>query len=127
MAIRATLTCSPVDSNMSISRAAGRSLISAAKSTSMSVFICCSLRLDTAAVGDSRSAISEGSGVICLNGAAAHGNDPGDLVILSIFGDMDDAEARAWRPKVVFCDEHNRAVPVDAERAGPAMPRRLEA
>ena len=69
----------------------------------------------------------EGSGVICLNGAAAHGNDPGDLVILSIFGDMDDAEARAWRPKVVFCDEHNRAVPVDAERAGPAMPRRLEA
>ena len=39
MAIRATLTCSPVDNNMSISRAGGDSLISCAKSTSTSVFL----------------------------------------------------------------------------------------
>ena len=39
IAIRATLTCSPVESSMSISRAGGFSLISAAKETSMSVFL----------------------------------------------------------------------------------------
>ncbi|HJL18290.1 MAG TPA: aspartate 1-decarboxylase [Sandaracinaceae bacterium LLY-WYZ-13_1] len=66
-----------------------------------------------------------GSGVICINGAAAHGNEPGDLVILATFGEMDDAEARVWQPKVVFCDEHNRIKALEAERPGPAMPRHL--
>ena len=66
-----------------------------------------------------------GSGVICLNGAAAHGNKPGDIVILSIFGDMPEAEARTWQPKVVLCDDDNRIKSLGAERPGPAMPRHL--
>ena len=39
-----------------------------------------------------------GSGVIGINGAAAHLVHPGDLVILIAYGQMDDAEARRYRP-----------------------------
>jgi aspartate 1-decarboxylase len=67
-----------------------------------------------------------GSGVVCINGAAAHGNEPGDLCILAVFGDMDEVEARMHHPKVVFCDEHNRIKGIDRERPGPAMPRHLD-
>ena len=49
-----------------------------------------------------------GSGVIGINGAAAHLVHPGDLVILIAYGLMDTAEAGAYRPKVVFVDEHNK-------------------
>ncbi len=66
-----------------------------------------------------------GSGVICINGAAAHANQPGDLVILATFGDLDEAEARAHQPKVVFVDEQNRLRAIESERPGPAMPRHL--
>jgi len=48
------------------------------------------------------------SGVICVNGAAAHLNRPGDLVILSTFADMTPEEARAHVPKVVLVDGKNR-------------------
>ena len=51
-----------------------------------------------------------GSGVIGINGAAAHLVRPGDLVILIAYGQMDDAEAREYRPRVVFVDDANRAV-----------------
>jgi aspartate 1-decarboxylase len=63
-----------------------------------------------------------GSGVICINGAAAHLNSPGDLVILATFGEMSDEEARAHVPKVVRVDAQNRILGMDAERAGPQMP-----
>jgi aspartate 1-decarboxylase len=49
-----------------------------------------------------------GSGVIGINGAAAHLVHPGDLVILISYGQMDEAELRAYAPRVVFVDEHNR-------------------
>ncbi|MCM2577826.1 aspartate 1-decarboxylase [Streptomyces meridianus] len=48
------------------------------------------------------------SGVIGINGAAARLISPGDLVILIAYGVMDDAEARTFRPRVVFVDENNR-------------------
>ena len=48
------------------------------------------------------------SGVICINGAAAHLMHPGDLVIIATFADVEDAEARSWKPRVVLVDEHNR-------------------
>ena len=51
-----------------------------------------------------------GSGVVGINGAAAHLVHPGDLVILIAYGMMDDAEAAVFRPKVVFVDEANRIV-----------------
>lgn len=67
-----------------------------------------------------------GSGVICVNGAAAHHMSPGDLAIIASFGDMTDEEARAHKPKVVLVDAENRIVSTDAERPGPQMPRRVD-
>src|ERR1700759_591897 len=43
-----------------------------------------------------------GSGVIGINGAAAHLVHPGDLVILISYGVMDEIESIAYRPRVVF-------------------------
>jgi aspartate 1-decarboxylase len=67
----------------------------------------------------------EGSGTICINGAAAHHNQPGDLVILATFGELDDAEARRHVPSVVFVDAQNRIAEIGAERPGPQAPRSL--
>lgn len=63
-----------------------------------------------------------GSGCICVNGAAAHLNKPGDLVILATFADMDRAELADYQPKVVRVDSHNRALPDEApELPGPVL------
>jgi aspartate 1-decarboxylase len=48
-----------------------------------------------------------GSGVICLNGAAAHHVKPGDLVIIIAYAMMTPDEAMQWQPTVVFVDERN--------------------
>ncbi len=66
-----------------------------------------------------------GSGIICVNGAAAHLCEPGDLAILATFGEMSDEEARTHEPKVVLVDEHNRIKEIGPERPGPQMPRHL--
>jgi aspartate 1-decarboxylase len=62
-----------------------------------------------------------GSGVVCVNGAAAHLVNPGDLVIIATFVDLEDAEARAWRPNVVFVDERNHIAERREELAGQAF------
>src|SRR5262249_41393480 len=49
-----------------------------------------------------------GRGVVCVNGAAAHLAQPGDLIIVATLGHMDDAAAVNHRPKVLLVDEHNR-------------------
>ncbi|GAB3869495.1 aspartate 1-decarboxylase [Kibdelosporangium lantanae] len=51
-----------------------------------------------------------GSGVIGVNGAAAHLVHPGDLVIVISYGIMETAEAAVYRPKVVFVDADNKPV-----------------
>ncbi len=51
-----------------------------------------------------------GSGVLGINGAAAHLVAPGDLVILISYATMDDTEARHYRPRVVFVDDANQIV-----------------
>ena len=48
-----------------------------------------------------------GSGVIGINGAAAHLVHPGDIVILIGYGQMDTAEAKEFEPSVVFVDSDN--------------------
>ncbi len=48
------------------------------------------------------------SGVIGINGAAAHLVHPGDLVIIIAYGMLDDAEAKTFEPRVVFVDSENR-------------------
>lgn len=60
-----------------------------------------------------------GSGVICLNGAAARMVQVGDTVIIIAYAWMDEEEARACVPKVVMVDEHNRPVDnIGQEKAG---------
>ncbi len=48
-----------------------------------------------------------GSGVICLNGAAAHLVTPGDHVIIMAYCLLDAGEAAAHKPKVVFVNDDN--------------------
>jgi aspartate 1-decarboxylase len=66
-----------------------------------------------------------GSGVIGIGGAAAHHHGPGDRVVLAIFGQMSDDEARVHTPKVVRVDRHNRIVLIEAERLDSQMPRSI--
>jgi aspartate 1-decarboxylase len=76
-------------------------------------------RFETYAIAGER-----GSGVVCVNGAAAHQVAKGDLVIIAAFSWMAENEARAWKPHVVFVDAKNRAVDLRAERGGQAKLRR---
>jgi aspartate 1-decarboxylase len=58
-----------------------------------------------------------GSGVIGINGAAAHLVHPGDLVILIAYAQMDDAEARTYQPRVVHVDADNRVIELGSDPA----------
>ncbi|GED23936.1 aspartate 1-decarboxylase [Brevibacillus agri] len=49
-----------------------------------------------------------GSGVICLNGAAARLVQEGDIVIIIAYAMMTDEQARTYKPRVAIMDEHNR-------------------
>ena len=49
-----------------------------------------------------------GSGVICLNGAAARCVQPGDIVIIMAYALMDEKEARGFVPTVVMVDGKNQ-------------------
>lgn len=60
-----------------------------------------------------------GSGVIGINGAAAHLVHPGDLVIIMSYAVMSDEEARAMKPHVVHVDEQNRVVKIGNDPAEP--------
>jgi aspartate 1-decarboxylase len=51
---------------------------------------------------------ASGSGVICLNGAAARLNSEGDIVIIISYGQYTEEEIRALVPQIVFVDENNR-------------------
>ena len=60
-----------------------------------------------------------GSGIIGINGAAAHLVHPGDMVIIMSYAMMEDAEARALQPIVVHVDEKNRIVKLGNDAAEP--------
>jgi aspartate 1-decarboxylase len=60
-----------------------------------------------------------GSGIIGINGAAAHLVHPGDLVIIMSYAMVTDAEARALEPRVVHVDEQNRIVKLGNDPAEP--------
>jgi len=59
-----------------------------------------------------------GSGVICVNGAAARMVAPKDLVIIACFVNMNNTEAINHEPRLVFVDEQNRMIPTRREVAG---------
>ena len=60
-------------------------------------------RLETYTIAGAR-----GSGVICLNGAAARLTAEGDIVIIMSYGQFDEHEIRSLVPQIVFVDEQNR-------------------
>ncbi len=72
-------------------------------------------RLETYAIEGQR-----GSGVICINGAAAHLNQPGDLIIIATFAQVAEEAVRSHRPTVVLVDAQNRIRASAAEIPGPA-------
>ena len=49
-----------------------------------------------------------GSGIISVNGAAAHKAQPGDLVIICAYGQLEADEAAKHKPKLVYVDQQNR-------------------
>ncbi len=53
-----------------------------------------------------------GSGIICMNGAAARWAQVGDEVIIISYALIDDKEAARFRPHVVFVDKKNRLTKV---------------
>ena len=50
----------------------------------------------------------EGSGSITVNGAAAHRAQPGDLVIICAYAQLDEAELTQFKPTLVYVDRDNR-------------------
>lgn len=64
-------------------------------------------RIETYAIAGER-----GSGVICLNGAAARSGQKGDYIIIMSYADMSPDELKDNPPKVVFVDDKNKPVRV---------------
>lgn len=60
-------------------------------------------RFETYAIAGER-----GSGIICLNGAAARLVNVGDKIIIMAYAHMTPTEKASFSPTVVFVDEHNR-------------------
>ena len=50
----------------------------------------------------------EGSGIISINGAAAHKANPGHLVIIAAYGEFEEREVITHKPRLVYVDAHNR-------------------
>jgi len=69
-------------------------------------------RLETYTIAGER-----GSGVIGINGAAARLVHPGDLIILIAYAQMEDAEAREFKPSVVFVDSDNTVIGTGSDPA----------
>lgn len=56
-----------------------------------------------------------GSGMICLNGAAARLVHPGDVIIIISYGLFERNEAKEFNPKIVFVDENNKVIEIKGE------------
>ncbi|OJU08926.1 MAG: aspartate 1-decarboxylase [Clostridiales bacterium 43-6] len=71
-------------------------------------------RLETYVIHGERN-----SGMVCLNGAAAHLASPGDIIIIIAYCFLDETKAKDHKPKVVFVDGYNKIVNADiTETAG---------
>jgi len=51
-----------------------------------------------------------GSGIISVNGAAAHKASPGDLLIIASYAMYSELELQRYHPQLVYVDEHNRII-----------------
>ena len=63
-------------------------------------------RFETYAIAGER-----GSGMICLNGAAARKVLPGDIIIIMTYALMTPEEARSFKPAIVFPDSETNLLP----------------
>lgn len=61
-----------------------------------------------------------GSGLISVNGAAAHKAVVGDLIIVCAFGVFNEREAQELKPRLIYVDERNRIV-----RSSSAIPMQV--
>ena len=59
-----------------------------------------------------------GSGVVCLNGAAARKAQPGDIIIVMSYAMMDFEEAKTFKPSVVFPDTATNKLRSEERRVG---------
>ncbi|MCO1338558.1 aspartate 1-decarboxylase [Kocuria polaris] len=73
-------------------------------------------RLETYTIAGER-----GSGVIGINGAAAHLINPGDTVILISYAEMETAEARTYTPRVVHVNKANEMIELGSDPAEAVM------
>lgn len=78
-------------------------------------------RLTTYAIRGTR-----GSGEVCINGAAAHLVNRGDIVIVLAYQEMDEASARSLEPRLVYVDGQNKIARTsrgdgDSHNATPAL------
>ncbi|HEX5488203.1 MAG TPA: aspartate 1-decarboxylase [Rhodanobacteraceae bacterium] len=64
----------------------------------------------------------EGSGIISVNGSAAHRAQPGDLVIIAAFVNLSQVEAERHQPQLVYVDADNRIV-----RTNTSIPKQVVA
>jgi aspartate 1-decarboxylase len=62
-------------------------------------------RFTTYAIGAERN-----SGIISVNGAAAHKADPGDIIIIATYGAYSELELLRYEPNLVYVNEQNRIV-----------------
>jgi aspartate 1-decarboxylase len=53
---------------------------------------------------------ARGSGIISVNGAAAHMADPGDIIIIATYAVYNELELARYAPELVYVDERNRIV-----------------
>ncbi len=67
-----------------------------------------------------------GSGVICVNGAAAHHHGVDDIVIIASFVDMESEEAREHEGTCVRVDADNNITEIKSETPGPKMPPKMD-
>lgn len=67
-----------------------------------------------------------GSGVICLNGAAARKGSVGDEIIIISYASMSDEEARTFKPTVVHVDRRNQIVSRSNEQPAGRQYERIE-
>lgn len=61
-----------------------------------------------------------GSGIISINGAAAHKAAPGDIVIICSYADLEDRELATFEPRLVYVDAQNQI-----RRVGSAIPAQV--
>lgn len=66
------------------------------------------------------------SGVICINGAAAHRNNPDDIVILCTYCELEAEEAKDHEGICVRVNDDNEIIEIKEEIPGPKEPREIK-